>query len=335
MNPVSSIVVALGAVLLLVVIAAVGAGALGLELVFGAILPYLAIVAFLAGFVYRIVQWAKSPVPFRIPTSCGQQESLPWIKQDKLDNPSCGWGVLGRMALEVLFFRSLFRNTKAELQDGSKKLVYGSDKWLWAAGLAFHWTFLVVFLRHMRLFAEPVPGFVHLLESFDGFFQITVPAFFITDAIILGALTYLFIRRVVLPEVRAISLPADFFPLFLLLGVATTGVLMRYIFKVDISAVKKLSMGLLSFSFSVPEGIGVLFYIHLFLVCTLFAYFPFSKLMHMGGVFMSPTRNLANNNRKVRHVNPWDYPVKTHTYDEYEEEFRKLMQSMDIPVEKE
>ena len=34
------------------------------------------------------------------------------------------------------------------------------------------------------------------------------------------------------------------------------------------------------------------------------AYFPFSKLMHMAGVFLSPTRNLANNNRMVRHVNP-------------------------------
>ena len=44
--------------------------------------------------------------------------------------------------------------------------------------------------------------------------------------------------------------------------------------------------------------------------------------MHMGGVFLSPTRNLANNSRSRRHVNPWNYPVKTHTYAEWEEEFR-------------
>ena len=46
----------------------------------------------------------------------------------------------------------------------------------------------------------------------------------------------------------------------------------------------------------------------------LFAYFPFSKLMHMGGVFLSPTRNLANNNRMRRHVNPWNPEVEVHTY---------------------
>ena len=54
----------------------------------------------------------------------------------------------------------------------------------------------------------------------------------------------------------------------------------------------------------------------------LLAYFPFSKLMHMAGVFLSPTRNLANNNRMVRHVNPWDYPVKVHPYEEYEDELQ-------------
>ena len=62
--------------------------------------------------------------------------------------------------------------------------------------------------------------------------------------------------------------------------------------------------------------------------------FPFSKLMHMGGVFLSPTRNLANNNRAVRHINPWDYPVHVHTYEEYEDEFREKMVEVGIPVDK-
>nr|NIP42934.1 menaquinol oxidoreductase [candidate division Zixibacteria bacterium]NIR65035.1 menaquinol oxidoreductase [candidate division Zixibacteria bacterium]NIS16995.1 menaquinol oxidoreductase [candidate division Zixibacteria bacterium]NIS46820.1 menaquinol oxidoreductase [candidate division Zixibacteria bacterium]NIT53366.1 menaquinol oxidoreductase [candidate division Zixibacteria bacterium] len=79
----------------------------------------------------------------------------------------------------------------------------------------------------------------------------------------------------------------------------------------------------------------VMFYIHLFSVSVLFGYFPFSKLMHMGGVFMSPTRNMANNNREKRHVNPWDYPVKTHTYEEWEDEFRDVMKAAGMPLEKE
>jgi nitrate reductase gamma subunit len=47
----------------------------------------------------------------------------------------------------------------------------------------------------------------------------------------------------------------------------------------------------------VPETIGPMFFTHIFLLSVLFAYFPFSKLVHMGGVFLSPTRNLANNSQ--------------------------------------
>ena len=46
-----------------------------------------------------------------------------------------------------------------------------------------------------------------------------------------------------------------------------------------------------------PTGIGPLFFVHLFLVCVLLAYFPFSKLLHWPGVFLCPTRNLANDSR--------------------------------------
>jgi hypothetical protein len=57
--------------------------------------------------------------------------------------------------------------------------------------------------------------------------------------------------------------------------------------------------------------------------------------MHLGGVFFSPTRNLANNNRSRRHINPWNYRVQVHTYEEYEDEFRDRMKEAGIPVEKE
>jgi hypothetical protein len=66
----------------------------------------------------------------------------------------------------------------------------------------------------------------------------------------------------------------------------------------------------------------------------LLAYFPLSKLTHMPGVFLSPTRNLANSNRRLRYINPWDYPVKVHTYAEYEDELRDKMKAAGVPVEK-
>lgn len=321
-------------VIALILVVVLGVEVLGLHFFFGVVLPYIAIAIFLGGMAYRIFRWARSPVPFRIPTTGGQQKSLPWIQPSRLDNPFTTAGVIGRMALEVLLFRSLFRNTKAELREGPK-LAYHWEKWLWLGALVFHWSFFLIFIRHLRFFTDPVPSFVSWLEGLDGFLRVGLQALYLTDITFLVAVSYLLVRRFVIPQVRYISLPADYVPLFLILGIGISGVLMRYFFKVDVVAVKELAMGVLTFHPRVPEGIGVLFYIHWGLVCALAAYFPFSKLVHMGGIFLSPTRNLANNSRAQRHINPWNYPVKVHTYEEYEEEFREKMKMAGIPVENE
>ena len=326
--------VSLMAVLLLALIAYAGASVPGLRYLFGVVIPYAAFAVFVVGMVVRVLKWASSPVPFRIPTTTGQQKSLPWIKDSKIESPSTGLGVIVRMALEVLAFRSLFRNLKTQVGDG-KQVAYGEAKWLWAAGLAFHWSFLIILVRHMRFFIEQVPAAIQLAEGLDSFLQIGAPLFYMTDAIILASVTYLFIRRVGIPQVKYISLMADYFPLFLILGISVTGVLMRYFTKTDIVSVKVLAMGLMNFKPTVPETIGSLFFIHLFFLSVLFVYFPFSKLVHMGGVFMSPTRNMANNSRMKRHVNPWNYPVHVHTYEEYENDFRDKMKGAGLPVEKE
>ncbi len=134
---------------------------------------------------------------------------------------------------------------------------------------------------------------------------------------------------------KFISLAADYFPLFLILSIAITGILMRYFYRIDIIKVKEFAVGLFSFHPVVPENTGVLFFIHLFLVSSLLLYFPFSKLLHMPGIFLSPTRNLANNSRMKRHINPWNHPVKVHSYEEYEDEFRDKMKAAELPVEKE
>ncbi|HYA42725.1 MAG TPA: sulfate reduction electron transfer complex DsrMKJOP subunit DsrM [Syntrophobacteraceae bacterium] len=322
----------LAVVVALVLAALFGAGAGG-HLVFGVIAPYIAILLFLGGVVYRVLQWARSPVPFRIPTTAGQQKSLPWIPYSKLDNPSTRGQVVVRMILEVLLFRSLFRNTKYEMQKGPR-FYYQWEKWLWLAGLAFHYCFLVILIRHLRFFTEPVPFFVHGVERLDALFQVGLPGIYISDLVFIVTVTYLLVRRLIIPQVRYISLPQDYFPLFLLLAIGVTGILTRYFTKVDLIKVKQLTMGIITFRPVVPEGIGVIFFIHLFLVGALFAWFPFSKLMHAGGVFLSPTRNLPNDNRIRRHINPWNYPVKVHTYAEYEDHFREKMIEAGLPVEK-
>jgi nitrate reductase gamma subunit len=327
------IVLPLLAVVALVLVAAVGAGTLGWVSLFGVAVPYAAAAIFLAGLAARVVGWARTPVPFRIPTTCGQQKSLPWIRQAKIENPSTTAGVAARMALEVLAFRSLFRNTRTELRDG--QLAYASTKWLWAAGLAFHYAFLVVVLRHLRFFLEPVPAFVLALTRMDGFFQVGLPAVFATTAIFLGALAFLLVRRVASPPLRYLSLATDYFPLFLLLAIGLSGAWLRHVSKIDVPAAKEAVLGLVLFAPRPVAGVGTAFYVHLFLVSTLLAYFPFSKLVHGAGAMLSPTRNLTANSREVRHVNPWNRPLPVHTYEEYEDEFRDRMRDAGLPLEKE
>ena len=320
-------------VILLSLVAYFGTSAFGLQMLFGIILPYLALALFVGGFVYRILDWMQSPVPFRITTTAGQARSLDWIKQDRLESPSGFWGTAGRVLLEVFLFRSLFRNTKAEISPGPN-MIYGSSKWLWLGGLVFHWSMLIIVLRHYRFFLTPIPGFLEGLEKADGFLQVTLPALYLTDFLFVAALTYLVARRWFDVKISYISLANDFFPLFLLLGIGLSGIWMRYFEKVDVSHVKLLMQNLISFQPAVPGPIGGMFYVHLFLVSVLAAYFPFSKLMHMGGIFLSPTRNLANNNREKRHINPWNQPVKIRTYAEYEDEFREKMEKAKLPLER-
>lgn len=342
MNFISGIILSFITVLVLVFIPLVGMQVANLQVLFGVIIPYAAMLIFLVGVVGRLLLWSFSPVPFRIPTTSGQQKSFPWIKPNKLENPSSAAGVFGRMALEVLLFRSLFKNSTMEFREGPR-VTYEWEKWLWLSALLFHYSFAVVLIRHLRFFTEPVPAFVGLIEALDGFAQtgigplpgLGLPGLLLSGVVLLAAAGYLFLRRVYIPTVRYISLPTDYFPLFMVMAIAITGILMRYLLKVDIVSAKQLVMGLVTFHPVLPQGIGVLFYMHFFLVCCFFAYFPFSKLVHVGGVFLSPTRNMANNSRIVRHINPWNYPVKIHTYDEYEEEFREKMIEAGIPVEKE
>ncbi len=327
----------LASVFLLFLVAYTGVEGAGLQWFFGIVFPYAAIIAFLAGFVFKVLGWASSAVPFRVPTTCGQQKSLPWIKNNSIDNPDTSVGVFVRMILEVTLFRSLFRNTKAAFnRNASNRLSYSWEIFLWLGALAFHYAFLVVLLRHFRFFTSPVPSCIQFLEKLDGIAQVGLPGLFLSGVVLLAATLFLLSRRIFDAKVTYISQAADYFPLFLIIGIAASGIAMRYFTKVDIIGIKTLTMGLATFSLAdaIPKDVGGLFYGHLFLVSILFAYFPISKLMHMGGIFLSPTRNMANNTRMKRHINPWNYDVKTHTYEEYEDHFRDKMIEAGLPVDK-
>jgi nitrate reductase gamma subunit len=327
--------ISLIAVVALVLAALFAVGVGDLRFLVGVVVPGFAFAVFLVGILYRVVKWARAPVPFRIPTTCGQEKSLPWIRNQELENPSGSLGVMGRLLLEVLFFRSLFRNHFVEVIPDKEKVNYIGTKYLWAAAMAFHWAMLVVVLRHFRFFIEPVPLWVEKLQAVDGFFQVGVPVVYATTVAFVAALGYLLLRRLADGQVRYISLPSDYFALYLLLGIGLSGIWMRHIEKVDIVQVKAAIAGWTSLQPAVPAGVGVMYFVHVSLVSMLLVYFPFSKLLHMPGVFLSPTRNLANSNRAKRHVNPWNPQVNVHTYAEWEEEFHDKLVAAGYPLDKE
>jgi nitrate reductase gamma subunit len=330
------VIFSLLAVIALIAIAYAGVAGAGMTYLFGVVIPYAAVITFFLGLILKVLDWGRSAVPFCIPTTCGQQKTLSWIKPNKVDNPTSTGAVLARMFFEVVTMRSLFRNTKLDYRvaHGQPVIRQGSEKFLWLFAILFHYAFLVVILWHLRFFMNPVPKLVSVIESLDGFFEFGLPQLLISGVILVAMAGALLDRRLRMPNIRYISLTSDYFPLFLIMAIGITGILMRYFLRVDVEAIKELTMSLATMKPVIPANpIDPLFYAHIFLVSVLFAYFPFSKLMHMPGVFMSPTRNLPTNSREVRHVNPWNYPVKTHSYEEYENDFRDLMIEAGIPVE--
>jgi [DsrC]-trisulfide reductase subunit M len=188
-------------------------------------------------------------------------------------------GVTARMAGEVLIFRSLFK----------------SDRALWFGAWAFHGALLLILMRHLRYLLYPVPDWLIALQ----------PLGVAAGIVFLIAGAYLFLRRIVVFPVRSISLLSDYVAILLLLAIGATGMGMKFLHPVDLLAVKAFILGLVTLNPApVPED--ALFLTHFGLVLLLVAYFPFSQLVHAGGIFFSPTRNQRDDARLRRYVNPWD-----------------------------
>ena len=192
--------------------------------------------------------------------------------------PTTTGGVVLRMTREVVFFESLFR----------------SNLWIWGLGMMFHASLALVLMRHLRYFTEPVWGWVALIQPFGMYAGITM---------LLG-LCGLWGRRLFVERIRYISTPSDHLMLLLLIGIAASGLLMKFVAHTDVIAVKGYFLGLLHFNVQTLPADPLLL-VHLSLVISLLVVFPFSKLLHAPGVFFSPTRNQKDNPREQRHLSAW------------------------------
>lgn len=231
--------------------------------IFYTVLLYIATGVFVVGLTLKIRRYAKTPAPLKIPTTPAPMTSA-----------GVGW----RMAREVVFFESLFK----------------SSKWTWIFGWTFHAALLLVVLRHLRYFQEPVWLPVVLIQplgTYAGF------------AFVAG-LGGLWARRWLVDRVRYISTPSDHLMLALLLAIGVTGLGMRFVAHTDIIALKVFMLGLMRFDWQ-PLPTDPVLLVHLALVALLMIIFPISKLLHAPGLFFSPTRNQADNAREVRHISAW------------------------------
>ncbi len=228
-----------------------------------AILFYAATAILVIGLTYKIRKYIKTPAPLKIPTTPA---------------PTTKGGVVFRMIKEITIFESLFK----------------SNKWIWLFGWLFHFGLLLVLLRHLRYFTDPVWWWVALLQPFGKYAAFAM----------LFGLAGLLVRRIVVDRVRYISAPSDYLMLLLIIGIGATGALMTFVTHTDIVTLKTYLLGLMVFDIRTMPTDTILI-IHLSLVILLMAIFPISKLLHAPGVFFSPTRNQVDNPRERRHTAPW------------------------------
>jgi nitrate reductase gamma subunit len=228
-----------------------------------ALLFYAATAVLVLGVAAKIRSYLRTPAPLKIPTTPA---------------PTTQGGVALRLTREVVLFESLFK----------------SSKWTWIFGWMFHAALLLVLLRHLRYFQEPVWTpvlWVQFFGTYAGFAMV-------------AGLAGLWARRFLVDRVRYISTPSDHLHLALLLAIGLSGLAMRFVAHTDIVALKAFMLGLMRFDWQPLPGDPLLL-LHLTLVALLMFVFPISKLLHAPGLFFSPTRYQVDNPREARHVAAW------------------------------
>ncbi|MES9967391.1 MAG: nitrate reductase, partial [Sedimenticola sp.] len=92
--------------------------------------------------------------------------------------------------------------------------------------------------------------------------------------------------------------------LIILIVIGMSGLMMSFVAHTDIVMVKQFFTGVYTFSWGeLPVDFPLI--VHLLLVALLMILFPFSKLLHVPGIFFSPSRNQVDNPREKRHLAPW------------------------------
>ncbi|MBO8137118.1 MAG: respiratory nitrate reductase subunit gamma [Desulfotomaculum sp.] len=220
------------------------------------ILPYISVTIFVVGVMYRLGKWASARIVHNIVLTPAP--------------PTLG-GAAVNYAAEVALFRSLFKG----------------DKSLWAGAWIMHFALLNIIGGHIVGFAFLGEQFKFIGTSAELSKEMSNLLGTTFGIVIWVALLYLLYRRFAINEVKLVSAPADYLHLLLLLGIVTCGNLMRLIpeYGVHYETAQTYFIQLATFQPVHLEHINFIFVLHLLLVQILMIVFPFSKLMHLFGMF--------------------------------------------------
>ncbi len=225
-----------------------------IEILVGRIMPYITFIVFLWGIYFKIRQWNKAPQGKMTLYPASSTAGEKWK----------------RIFKEILVFESLFKGNKV----------------LWGGTWLFHATLALIIVGHSRVVTdfpliwkalgmgtEDVNTFSHIVGGFAG-------------VVILVMGIYLLFRRMSVQRVKEISDWEDYFMIGLILAIVVTGDIMRFVTHFDLAQSREYFTALVTFGrAAVPSDPA--FLTHYFLGQLLVIYIPFSKFLHIPGVFYS------------------------------------------------
>lgn len=224
------------------------------------ILPYISVAIFVIGILYRLGRWASGRIVHNITLTPA---------------PTTQAGAMVDIATEAIFFRSLYK----------------ADKPLWAGAWIMHMALFAILGGHVMGIGLLGLQFYYIGLTSEATSEMLSNLLGTSMGIIvLLGLLYLLYRRLSINEVKQVSAPSDYIHLIMLIAIITAGNLMRFVpeWGIHYEPVRDYVANLLTLSPVTPDMEVMhkpLFALHLLLVQMLMIYFPFSKLLHVFGMF--------------------------------------------------
>ena len=229
------------------------------KIVVGVVLPYVAVLVFVVGMIYRLYTWKKlaSPAMTLFPA------------------PDTEGGNTLNTLKEVVLFKSLF---------------FG-DRVLWVFAWVFHAVLALIVVGHFRVFTPIIDDVLGVLGmSAQGIKDMSGTSGGAAGVVILVAVALLLIRRMTLQRAREITGAADYLALLLIAAIIFTGDMMRFRAEhFDLTLTRDYFGALATFSnVTAMEALTHnLFLVHMCLTFVLIMLIPFSKILHLGGIFFT------------------------------------------------